>query len=211
MDDKLALLIGQSIGSAFLDDEEFRLAIRGPNEGLEKAVIKSEDELVKFALPSSFNSHMVSSYHATRVIEIFHSNILAALNEKKHKDYRLFFLVMHSYATEAVFGLYASSRLFEHELVKKALGEKALKISDLFKKHFPELKVARDALAHDDERIFGIVRSKIVGKTVEDMQFISLEGAILGCKDEKLEDVEFRFPTSQFMKILDEISAVLEL
>ena len=210
LDDKWALQIGQAICSAFLEDEELRQAILGPNKRLEQVASKSDNDLVKFGLQSSFNSHMVSAYHATRVIEIFHSKILDALKTKNHREWDILFLVMHSYAIEAVFGLYSSCRLFEQEPVMQILGDDASKIVLLFKTMFPRLKETRDALAHDDERIFGIVKNKKVGKTIGDPQFVSLKGTLLGCKDEKLQDIEFNFPPSQFINLLREISTVLK-
>jgi hypothetical protein len=159
-----ALLVGDILASAFLLDADFRKALSGPNQLLQKAASDSTSGVVKFGLQSSFNTHVVSSYHAARSIELLFAEILGRMP----KHYDLLWLVMHSFALETVFGLGRAKQLFTHRPVRDLLGDHATEIICAFDSKFPQLKETRDALAHDDERIFGIVKGNQLGKSLGD-------------------------------------------
>jgi hypothetical protein len=116
---------------------------------------------------------------------------------------------MHSFALESVFGLQSAAQLFSHTPVFEALNESAVKIQSAFANKFPLLRETRDALAHDDERVFAIVRHKERGDAIDQMQLISLWGTRLKCKNENLEDIVFDFPTASYFELLEEIEAAL--
>ena len=73
----LVQTVGAILINAFLDDSDFRNALQGVNQLLEKMADSSNDVLVKFGLQSSFNSHVISSYHTIRAIELLQAEILA--------------------------------------------------------------------------------------------------------------------------------------
>ena len=108
---------------------------------------------------------------------------------------------MHSFALEAVFGLWRARQLFKQAPVVRLLGERAEKVAGVFSSTFPFLKEARDALAHDDERVFGIVKGRKPGGGYEHRQCISLRGTKLGCKNANLEEIEFHFPTASYFDL----------
>jgi hypothetical protein len=204
-DKELALLVGETIRSAFLEDNDFRKTLIGPNKLLERIVSESDNDLIKFGLPSSFNSHIVSSYHAARAIELLHLEIL----NRFPKSSNFLFMVMHSFALEAVFGLQCARQLFAQIPVIDLLNGRAAKIGEVFDSKFPLLKETRDALAHDDERVFAIVRRVVQGNDFEHMQMVSLQGTKLRCKNENLEDIEFNFPTTHYTDLAKDIESVL--
>ena len=197
--------VGAILNNAFMEDSDFRNTLQGLNLQLVKIAHSSNDVLMKFGLQLSFNSHVISSYHATRAIELLHAEILAQF--PKSPD--LLFGLMHSFALEAVFGLWRARQLFKQAPVVRLLGERAEKVADVFSSTFPFLKEARDALAHDDERVFGIVKGKELGGGQEHRQWISLRGTKLGCKNANLKDIEFHFPTASYFDLVCKLKEIL--
>jgi hypothetical protein len=204
-DQEIALLVGNILRSAFLDDREFRMALNRTNALLEKAVRRADHYLVRSGLQSSFNSHIVSSYHTSRAIELLSDEIRG----RPPGSSDLLFSVMHAFALESVLGLQSAAQLFSHAPVAEAMKGRSVKVQTAFASKFPFLRETRDALAHDDERVFAIVRHKERGDAIDQMQLISLWGTRLTCKNEKLEDIEFNFPTASYFELLEEIETAL--
>ncbi len=204
-----ALLVGQALRSAFTDDEKFRAIIRRTNSQLVAASKNSPNNLVKFGLESSFNKYIVSSYYAARSIELLKLEIDKFFRREKRTS-NFLFLVYHSFALEAVFGLASARSIFTLHPVCECLADQAPAIVKIFDNVFPNLVSARDALAHDDERVLGMVRKKPLGTEFEHAQFTSLRGTQLGCKNEHLEDIEFCFPSEKYIELLELISASMK-
>ena len=116
--------IGALIDEAYFDDGAFRKSLRPLLELLETAARKqfSEgDHALAIALNSSVNSYFVSSYHATRVIELVSESSKAAYASGDYDYMTRIMSIGHSFALEAVQNL-ASSRLFLlNEFVLEAL------------------------------------------------------------------------------------------
>ena len=116
---------------------------------------------------------------------------------------------MHTFPIEAVFGLWRARSLFGHAPICEVLGNRAAQTVILFDKYFPNLKTARDALAHDDERVLGIVKGRQLATELGEGQMIGNLGTMLRCKNEFLEDVEFNYPSRSFRLLLSEIEELL--
>jgi hypothetical protein len=204
-DQEIALLVGNILRSAFLEDREFRTVLNRTNELLQKAGRKADHYLVRSGVQSSFNSHIVSSYHTSRSIELLFDEIRG----RPPGSSDLLFSVMHSFALESVFGLQSAAQLFSHAPVVEVMKGRAVKVQTAFASKFPFLRETRDALAHDDERVFAIVRHKERGDAIDQMQLIALWGTRLKCKNENLEDIVFDFPTASCFELIQEIEAAL--
>ncbi len=208
-DDQLALRVGRELRSAFLDDTEFRAEILKTNNLLNFATKPSKNDQVRFGLQSAFNSFIVSSYHATRSIERMHKAARDTYREGGDQDSHFFFLMQHSFCLHAIMNLYSANQLFRHAPVVEILKDDATKICEAFDADFPNLKTARDALAHDDERVFGLVKRQQRGDGIKDMKFTKLSGAHLEYKDEQLRDAVFKFPSPVYLTLLSKISEIL--
>ena len=164
--------VGDILASAYFKDDDFREAINPINMFLQRKSraimetikgVKDEAEYLPIfslaaSIESSFNGYAVSSFHAARACELFYEEArrkVGAFENPRSINYLMTF--QHAFGLEAVFnlsyarGLATNQRFAENVHVDKQV------ITDLFHELFPNLEDARNALAHQEERVLGVV------------------------------------------------------
>ena len=164
--------IGNILASAYFDDASFRKAIapvnmflrRKSQEIMEKMRgVKDEAEYLPIfnlagAVESSFNNYVVSSFHAACACEFF--NHEARQHVADVDDARAMSGLMtlqHAFGLEALFNLSYTKGLLTIQRFAEIVNVDKQKTIVLFDGLFPNLEDARNALAHQEERVLGVV------------------------------------------------------
>src|SRR5215213_6005722 len=165
-------IIGRILASAYFEDKEFRKAIKPVNEYLQsesdeiqKQIKKFDSEadymphmLLSMTISSSFNHYFISSFHAAKACELFHSEATKKVGDEDgpHMLGSLMAL-QHAHGLEAVFNLAYTRGILTNKRFIELTKVDGKKIEAIFDELFPNLRDARNALAHQDERVLGIV------------------------------------------------------
>ena len=203
---KDAALVGDILTRAFLDDQEFRDQIKPCYILLSNLCSKSNDQLVKFKIPDSFNSHMVQSYHAAKTREL----LAIAMGTQFPKVPQIIWDLTHSFDYQIVFSLSSAAKLFSRP-VATALHSKTFADEwlGLFNSNFPGIKDTRDALAHDEDRILGFHKGDRRSDNLLKTQALGNSGMKIYCTDTNLDPFEFDFSIYRYKNLLVQLSALL--
>lgn len=227
-------IIGQILASAYFDDKEFRTAIKPINEYLQRVSneiqkqikgFASETEympqiLISMSVASSFNTYAVSSYHAAKACELFHNEAIKKVHDEDgHYMLSSLMSLQHAHGLEAVFNLAYANGLLTNARFVELTGVDGKQIEVVFGKLFPNLRDARNALAHQDERVLGIVGmhnsaitkdSAVMLHAQRGSQFENLvrkpqvnEGQV-----EEFEKFNFSFASELYFKLANQLAGI---
>jgi hypothetical protein len=224
-------IIGHILASAYFDDEEFRAAIKPINEHLQgvsneiQKQIKCFDSeadymphmLLSMTVASSFNTYIVSSYHAAKACELFSKEAIAKIGDEDGPSMiGTLMTLQHAHGLEAVFNLAYTKGLLTNERFTELAQVDGRKIDEIFNELFPNLHDARNALAHQDERVLGIVgfgkaenakNSAIMIHSQRGSQFENLirKRTIENDKAGEFESFNFSFASDLYLKLVDQL------
>jgi hypothetical protein len=198
--------VGELLSQAFLKDEDFRAALRPSLVLLQQICSKSKDQLVEYRVADNFNSQIVQSYHAAKTRDLLAKEI----HKRFPKIPAIFWNLTHSFDYQVVFGLNSSRTLLSRPVVKLWLGQG---FSDgwqaIFDKHFPGIVIARDALAHDEDRVLGYTRAGRKSDSLLKSQSLGGFGTFITCTDGNLEKFNFDFSVHRYFELLKELELFL--
>lgn len=229
-------IIGSILASAYFDDKEFRSAIKPVNEYLQrvsdeiqKQIKKFESEadymplmLLSMTIASSFNTYVVSSFHAAKACELFHDEAVKKVGgeDGPHLLGSLMAL-QHAHGLEAVFNLAYTRGILTNQRFVELTKVDGKKIEEIFDKLFPNLRDARNALAHQDERVLGIVGlgkgaitkdSAIMLHAQRSSQFENLvrKPVIDNGQAEEFEQFNFSFASDLYFKLANQLVGIFK-
>jgi hypothetical protein len=160
-------IIGRILASAYFDDKEFRNAIKPVNEYLQRVSDEIQKQIKKFdskadymphTIASSFNTYVISSFHAAKACEFFHSEAVKKVHDEDGPHMLSSLMALqHAHGLEAVFNLAYTRGILTNKRFVELTKVDGKKIEEIFDGLLPNLRDARNALAHQNERVLGIV------------------------------------------------------
>ncbi len=198
-------LIGTALYRGFHDDRDFR-DVLNPLISAMATRCRSHASTRNDHFQDAFNSYIVSAYHAARSAEA-----LARLAQEYRADlvqYCLLMSVQHSFGPAAVFELQNAADLLSIPKIRECISLTGESVSELFTRHFPDLRQARHALAHEAERSMGLVRNQPIGLGLPQMrgQFGS---KLFGLTTEKFEPLEIDISSVKIVDFLKDLQGML--
>ncbi len=205
--------VGLTIGKAFFDDYALREAIRPIYHLLSKRsqiLLKNKDYQACNHAADTFNSYIVSSYHAASAAE----QLFEAANTLMPQDRfgaANFIQIQHAFGLEAVVHLHLAKSYLIRKDVSTFLKLKQHATEVSFDRFFPKLKDARDSLVHQDDRALALVHDKPIAGKEKDVQFVGQSGArFFGLKDRNLNEFVFSFTPKLYIELLIDLQKSME-
>lgn len=228
-------IIGSILASAYFDDKEFRTAIKPINEYLQRVSneiqkqIKGFDSeadympqmLLSISVASSFNTYVISSYHASKACELFHNEAIKKIhNEDGPYMLSSLMALQHAHGLEAVFNLAYTNGLLTNKRFVELTGVDCKEIEVVFGELFPNLRDARNALAHQDERVLGIVGlgngaitkdSAVMLHAQRGSQFENLvrKQKVEDGQVDEFEKFNFSFASELYFKLANQLASII--
>ena len=228
--------VGDILASAYFEDDTFREAIypinmflrRKSQEIMEKMRgVKDEAAYLPIfnlaaSIESSFNNYAVSSFHAARACELFNLEARQKVGDSENpRALNCLMTFQHAFGLEALFNLSYAKGLTTNQRFAEIVNINNQKIIELFDELFPTLEDARNALAHQEERVLGVVGMSEKAKNEQGpIMFHALAGAIFRDLVRKIrsdnangstyEKFDFSFETKLYFQLAQRLSEILK-
>ena len=207
--ERCSRLIGAAINSAFADDASFRETMRPLNYAAARKS-KAHSATCDFYYEDALNGYLVSAYHSARAAELLFEQ--AYEYRGNLQVFGQLISVHHAFGPSIVFKLQSAQSLLSHDVVCQSLSCDRAAVEGMFHNLFPQLREARNALAHADERALGLNRRKHFssGNDFETRQSYGQRGThIFDLLDGDLKPIEIDVSSAKIVALIEALKGLL--